>query len=443
MSAEQTQPLRQVHDPYAALRHRDYRRLLLGSFLASVATEIQAVAVGWELYRRTRDPADLGYVGLMQFLPVLFLSLPAGQAADRLSRKALLAVAEAVVALAALGLMAVSLCHGPVALIYPCVLLGGVGQAFGAPARWSLLPAVIPPEDLGNAATWGSSGWQLASAAGPALGGWVIALTGGAVAAYLLSAGCALGCAVLALTLQPRRIAVAGDPFTLSALLAGARFIRHSRPILAAITLDLFAVLLGGATALLPVFARDILHTDAFGFGCLRAAPAIGAMLMMLLLAHRRPLQRPGRTLLWSVAGFGAATIVFGVSRSMGLSFAMLLVAGGLDNVSVVVRGTLLQVLTPDALRGRVSAVNSVFIGSSNELGAFESGMTAKWFGSAEASVIFGGVGTLVVVLAVMRIWPELLHLGPLSRLVAEDHSGNAKMAAEPKESSAGVSRLG
>jgi MFS family permease len=408
--------MRQGHDPYAALRHRHYRRLLLGSFLASVATEIQTAAVYWELYQRTGKPEDLGYLGLVQFLPVLFLSLPAGQVVDRLSRKVVLAAAETLVALACLGLAALSLVQGPIPLIYLCVFLAGVGQAFGSPARWSLMPAVVPPEDLANAATWGSGGWQLASAVGPALGGSVIAVTGGARAAYVLAAACALGCAALALSLRPRPQARAGEPLTLRALLAGARFIAHNRPILATITLDLFAVLLGGAAALLPVFAQRILHTDAFGYGCLRAAPALGALVVMFLLAHRRPLQRPGLALLWAVAGFGAATILFGLSRVTTLSFVMLALAGALDNVSVVVRGTLLQVLTPDALRGRVLAVNAVFIGSSNELGAFESGITAQWFGPV-ASVVGGGVGTILVVLAVTWAWPELLRLGPLHEL--------------------------
>jgi MFS family permease len=405
--------MRQAHDPYAALRHRDYRSLLLGSFLASVASETQAAAVGWELFQRTSDPAYLGYVGLVQFLPVLLLSLPAGQAVDRHSRKVILAGAEALLALAALALAGLSLAQGPVLGFYPCVLLAGVAQAFGAPARWALIPAVVPSADLPNAATWGSSGWQLAAVTGPALAGGLIALTGSAPAAYLASAVCALACAALALTLRPRPHGHTGEPASLTNLLAGARFIAANKPILATLTLDLFAVLLGGATALLPAFATDVLRTGPFGFGCLRAAPSTGALVMMFALAHRPPLRRPGRTLLWAVAGFGAVTIVFGLSHSPALSFAMLVLAGAFDMISVVVRGTLIQVLTPDAMRGRVSAVNLVFIGSSNQLGEFESGMTAKWFGLT-GSVVGGGVGTILVVLAVTWAWPQLLRLGPL-----------------------------
>jgi MFS family permease len=404
-----------THDPYAALRLRDYRLLLSAGVLASIGMEVEATAVGWELYLRTESPAALGLAGLAQFLPVLLLALPAGQAADRHSRRLLFQGAQTVAALAALGLAALSFWQGPVALIFGCLVLAGVARAVTAPSRSALLPQVVPLDVLANAVTWNSSGWQLANVAGPALGGLAIAAAGGEAApAYLLAAGCALGCVLLLVPVRPRL--GAPGPVTarsLESLLAGARFVWRTELLLAALTLDLFAVLLGGATALLPIFARDILGVGAVGLGWLRAAPALGAMVMAFTLAHRRPLRRPGMALLWAVAGFGTATVVFGLSEDFWLSLGMLAVAGALDNVSVVVRGTLMQQLTPDAMRGRVAAVNSVFISSSNELGAFESGIAAELLGPVGA-VVVGGVGTVVVVLAVAWHWPALARLGPL-----------------------------
>jgi MFS family permease len=401
------------HDPYAALRVPDYRRLLAVLVLAGLGGEMQAVAIGWELYERTHEPAALGYTGLAQFLPVLLLSLVAGHAADRHSRKTLLLMALALSALASLGLAALSLLQGPVPLVYVSLTLAGVARAFSAPARSSLLPQLVPPRLLANAVAWNSSGWQLASISGPALGGLALAVSGRAAVAYLLAASCALACAVLIAPVRPRPFAQPAGILFRGSLLDGVRFVWRTELLLAAITLDLFAVLLGGATALLPIYASDILHVGPAGLGWLRSAPALGAVFMALALAHRPPLRRAGRALLWSVAGFGAATIGFGLSRDPWLSFGLLALTGALDNVSVVVRGTLMQVLTPDALRGRVAAVNSVFISSSNELGAFESGMTAEWFGPV-ASVVGGGAGTILVVAAAMLRWPRLLALGSL-----------------------------
>jgi MFS family permease len=402
------------HDAYAALRHPGYRRLLSGAVLASLAAEAQAVAVGWELYRRTGSALTLGLAYLAQFLPVLLLALPAGQTADRFNRKGVFQLAVGAAALASLGLAALSATQGPIALVLVCLLLSGAARAFAAPARSALLPQVVPPEALANAVTWNSSGWQLANVAGPALGGVVLAVSAPAV--YLLAAACSAACIVLLIPVRPREVARAPASRSLASLLAGARFVWRSELLLAAITLDLFAVLLGGAVALLPVYAADILGVDEVGLGCLRAAPALGAMLMALALAHRPPLRRPGRSLLLAVAGFGVATIVFGFSRDYTLSFVMLALTGAFDNVSVVVRGTLMQVLTPDEMLGRVAAVNSVFISSSNELGGFESGVTAWWWGPV-ASVVVGGVGTLAVVAFVAWYWRGLLGLGPLHKL--------------------------
>jgi MFS family permease len=303
-----------------------------------------------------------------------------------------------------------------VELIFLCLLLAGVGQAFGRPARWALLPNVVPDGALPNAMTWQSGAWQVASLLGPVAAGQVLELTGQAVWAYLPAGVCFLaagGCAVL---LGHYPGAGGREPGSLRSLLDGCHFVWRTKPILATITLDLFAVLLGGAVALLPVFQMKILHVGPAWLGWLNAAPSLGALGMALLLAHRGPLRRPGQALLWAVAGFGAATVAFGFSRDPLLSFALLAVTGTLDNISVVVRGTLVQVLTPDAMRGRVSAVNAVFISSSNELGAFESGLTARWFGPV-ASVVGGGVGTVLVVLSVMFAWPQVLRLGPLGEL--------------------------
>jgi MFS family permease len=408
--------MQETHDPYAALRIRDYRRLVAVNVLGSVATQIQSVAVGWELYERTNSAAALGYVGLVQFLPVLFLSLPAGQAADRYSRQLVLMAAQGLMSITALGLAALSYWQGPVALVYVCLFFAGVSQAFNSPARWSLLPLIVPSAVLTNAVTWNSSAWQVAATAGPALAGFVIARKNSAMTAYVLTALSCAAALLLVATLRPRRPSRSSEPATLKSLMAGIRYVYRTKLILATITLDLFAVLLGGATALLPIYARDILDIGPVGLGWLRAAPSIGALLMALALAHVRPLQRAGLTLLWAVAGFGAATIVFGLSTNPWLSFAMLAATGALDNISIVVRGTLVQALTPDDMRGRVSAVNSIFIVSSNELGAFESGITAAWFGPV-ASVVAGGIGTIVVVLAVVARWPEVLRLGSLTTI--------------------------
>jgi MFS family permease len=402
-----------AHDPYEALRHRDFRLLLPGSLLASVGSEMQNMAVGWELYQRTGSAMALGLAGLVLFLPVFFLSLPAGHAADRYSRKGILLGALGLMAISSLGLAALSITEGPVPLAYGCLLLAGISQAFSMPARWSLLPQVVPAGALTNAVTWYSTGWQIAAMVGPALGGGVIGFTGGAAGAYVLAVGCALGSAGLAAGLRPPVVLRTAAEMSLGSLLAGLRFVWQTKLILAAITLDLFAVLLGGATALLPIFARDILDVDSVGLGWLRAAPPLGALLMAVVLAHRRPFRRPGRALLWAVAGFGVATIGFGLSEEFWLSFGMLALTGALDNISVVVRGTLVQVLTPDPMRGRVSAVNAIFIGSSNELGAFESGVTAEWFGPV-ASVVGGGIGTLLVVVTVMLKWPAVVGVGSL-----------------------------
>lgn len=401
------------HDPYLVLRNVDFRRFVLAGMIATLGGQMQGVAVGWELYERTSSPTALGLVGLAQVVPVILLAIPAGHAADRYDRKLQLVAAQVLLGAASVGLAVLSALDGPIALTYLCLALSGVGQAVNMPARWAVLPQLVPRDQVAVAVTWNTSSWQTASVLGPALGGLVIALTGGATRAYVFAAACSAGVVALVATLRLRPFARDFEPVSVRSLLAGLRFVFGTELILATITLDLFAVLLGGATALLPVYARDILRVGPTGLGWLRAAPSIGAFLTAVVLAHRPPLRRAGPALMGSVAGFGLATIVFGLSHNAFLSFATLLVCGALDNISVVVRGTLVQVLTPDAMRGRVSAVNAIFIGSSNELGEFESGMAARYFG-AVAAVVGGGVGTLLAVLAVAAIWPGVWGLGPL-----------------------------
>jgi MFS family permease len=426
------------HDPYAALRFRDYRHLLAAGVLGSIGGQIQSTAVAWEIWERTHAFAALAWVGLAGFFPVLLLSLPAGHASDRHNRRLLYQLALGVLTLSSLGLAAISYLDGPVALVYVCLALTGSSRALSSPARMSLLPQIIPEHLLSNAVTWNSSGWQIAQVMGPALGGLVIFCTDRNFDAYVISAGCSIAAALLVMPIRPVAEARKRAAPSFESLVAGVRFVRHSRLLLAAITLDLFAVLLGGATVLLSVYAQEILVIGAMGYGWLRASPAIGAFVMALWLAHRRPLAQPGRALLLAVTGFGVATVVFGFSREPVLSFLMLALIGALDNISVVVRHTLIQMLTPDAMRGRVSAVNMVFISSSNELGEFESGITAYWFGPV-VSVVGGGIGTVLVVLAVMLRWPELARLGPLHRVVAEGISPDGAPLSKVEASQDGL----
>lgn len=401
------------HDAYAAFRLPDFRRLLPAWAASSIGGEIQAVAVGWELYKRTGSATVLGLVGLVQILPVYALALPAGHAADIHSRRKLFVLAQGFLAIAALSLAAASFFEGPVWASYIGLALTGVGQAILRPARGALMPEIVPKGTLPNAIAWMTTGWQVAAVLGPAVGGRILAGTGRAGWAYLATAGLALVSVALVASIRSRPAPRVGEPTSLGGFLAGFKFVWSHDLILATITLDLFAVLLGGAQALLPIFASDILHVGPDGLGWLRAAEPLGAVLMAVAVAHRPPFRRAGPTLLLAVGVFGLAMIGFGLSRDVRLSFAFLALAGAVDNVSVVVRSTLLQVLTPDAMRGRVSAVNSLFIGTSNELGGFESGITAAIFGPA-ASVVGGGVGTLLVVLAVAALWPGVRRLGPL-----------------------------
>lgn len=382
------------------------------------------VALGWELYERTHSALALGLVGLVTATPVVLLALPAGHLADRMDRKRIVIGAQIVFVLMSLSLAALSRWHGPIFLIFAILLVRGTAQAYNNPARSALLPKLVPPDAFGNAVTWSSTGFQSAAVVGPAIGGFVIALQHSATAAYSIDAFLTSIYLVMLLGIRSDTTVRSGENsvnalqprerMTLSSLAAGLRFVRDTKVILAALTLDLFAVLFGGATALLPIFAKDILNVGPEGLGLLRAAQSIGALIVMVGIAHRAPMKRTGWTLILAVAGFGIATIVFGLSRSLGLSLLMLFALGGLDGISMIIRATLVQLWTPDEMRGRVSAVNSVFIDMSNELGGFESGALAALVGPIIA-VVGGGIGTVIAVIAVATVWPELRKLGPLS----------------------------
>ncbi len=405
-----------ARDPYAALRVRDFRLLLIGKFISSLGAQMISVAIGYELYVRTHAALALGFVGLAQIVPVLLLSLPAGYLADRHDRRHIVLIAQSVLAAGIVFLLLLSALRGPVPLIYLALMVMGVGNALGNPASTALVALVVRPREFANAATWSSSSWQLASVAGPALGGFVIALTGHATLVYVCDtlAVALYICFVAAIRARPASHGAVPREPPMRALTGGLSFLRGARLILAIITLDLFAVLLGGATTLLPVYALSILHVGAVGLGWLEATPSIGAVVVALLMAHAPPFRRAGWAMLCAVGGFGVATIVFGVSTNFWLSLLMLAILGGLDNISVVVRSTVLLTRTPDEMRGRVSAVNSLFVNASNQLGGFESGLAAALIGTVWA-VVAGGAGTILVVALIGSIWPEVRRLGRLT----------------------------
>lgn len=415
-------------DAFDALRIPFVRSFALGRILATVGAQFVSVAVGWELYERTADPWALGLVGLVQVAPAMVLMLPAGNVADRFPRRNVAILAHALLAGASLGLAVVSWQRAPIELVYVLLALSGVGRAFSAPAVGSLLAQLLNPKQFANAYAWLVSSGHFASIAGPAAGGFLIALTGAATPSYVVAALGQIAFILMLLTLPVVRPAPATHKRSTRDLFAGIAFIRRSQVFLAAITLDLFAVLLGGAVALLPVYAKDILLVGPVGLGVLRSAPSLGALLSALLATRLQPWRHPGRVLLLVVAGFGAATIGFGASRDLAISLVCLFFVGAFDSISMVIRGTLQQVITPDHLRGRVAAVNSLFIGLSNEMGAFESGATASLFGPV-ASVVGGGIGTLVVVMLVVVGWPALARIGPLHTLTPLD---DAAAAAAP-----------
>lgn len=403
--------------PYAVLRNRDFLLYLGGRLIASFGQQMLTVAVGWEIYERTHSALALGLVGLTQMVPMILLTLPAGHLADSRNRKRIIIWTVSAAVLSNAGLTFVSAMKTDVIWIYFCLLITGIARTFLWPASQAFLPQLVPRRIFSRAVTWNTGAFHLSSVIGPAAGGALIALTQRAAVVYGLNALAALICLVMITLVRSHRPAATREPMTVKSLLAGFKFVFATKIICGTITLDLFAVLLGGATALLPVYAKDILHTGPSGLGILQAALPMGSVLSALILAHRPPMEKAGRALLWSVVIFGLATIAFGFSRWFWFSFTMLFVCGVADNVSVVVRHTLVQLLTADEMRGRVSAVNSLFIGTSNELGGFESGVVAQMFGPV-ASVVSGGVGTILVVMAVALIWPEIRRYGRLDGAV-------------------------
>ncbi|MCB8878506.1 MFS transporter [Acidisoma silvae] len=393
------------------LSHPGVLQLLFSRCGSAIGYQMQSVAIGWQIYALTHRALSLGLVGLAQFLPMVALIFVAGHTADRFDRRRIAAICQTVEALGAASLAAGSVLHMLTpALIYAVVIVLGAARAFEGPCLQAMLPSLVPPPLFPRLAALASSLFQTVTIIGPSIGGLLYGL--GASLPYEVCAGF-FALAALCITFVPPGVRRPREPVSLRAVFGGIVFIRARPQILGAISLDLFAVLLGGATALLPVYASDILHAGPFALGCLRAAPAVGALAISLLLT-RHPIGRhAGRLMFGAVALFGIATIVFGLSRSLPVSIAALTVLGAADVVSVVVRSSLVQLQTPDHMRGRVSAVNMLFIGTSNQLGEFESGTLAAFIG-AVPTVVAGGVGTLVVALLWMGLFPTLRKLDRL-----------------------------
>jgi MFS family permease len=380
----------------------------LARFFIVLSGEMQSVAVGWEVYEITQRPLALGLVGLAQFLPGILLFLVAGHAADRCDRRRLILLCYFGSAVCSGALLFLTLrgVRSPYP-IYAVLLLVGVARSFSGPATRALLPQLVPAKDFQNAVAWHSVFFQGTVILSPSVGGIIYALTRGPAAVYALSSFVAVVAAVCTLKLEVQSVDRTPEPLNWKTTLAGLHYIWREKRILGSISLDLFAVLLGGAVALLPVYGKEILLTGPWGLGLLRSAPAVGAGLMAIVLAHKPLGRHAGSKMLWCVAGFGLATIFFGISRNLFLSLLALFLVGATDMVSVIVRQLLIQLGTPDEMRGRVNAVDSVFIGASNELGQFESGLTAHWFGSVPA-VVLGGAGAILVTGLWAWWFPEL-----------------------------------
>ncbi|HTV76129.1 MAG TPA: MFS transporter, partial [Candidatus Baltobacteraceae bacterium] len=429
---------------YAVLRNPDFSRYVIGRFVASLGQQMVVVAIDWELYKRTNSALALAFVGLSQMLPMILCTIPAGHFADTFNRKKIILITTLLLAAASLGLTLSSALLSNVGWIYFFLVIIGAARTFLWPASAAFVTSLVPREQFARAVTFNSGAFQLSCVLGPVIFGAVVALTphaetrGTAWSVYALNVLASILCFALVAPIKHLHKAKSAEPVSVKSLVEGFRFVHQNKIILGVITLDLFAVLLGGTVAILPIYAQNVFHVGAGGLGWLRNAMSIGAVVCAFIIAHRPPLQKAGKTMLLCVAIFGVATILFGVANKscfgslvpnsiwFWLSFAMLALAGFVDNISVVVRQTLVQILTPDEKRGRVSAVNSLFIGTSNELGGFRSGIVAYLFtepsflGNAAAtgaivSTVSGGVGTIVVVMAVAWIWPEIRKYGKLA----------------------------
>jgi MFS family permease len=414
----------------AAFTHRGFVLFEIARFMIVAAVEMQAVAVGWQVYEITKSPLDLGYVGLAQFLPGILLFPISGHVSDRFERRHVLSGSYAGYAVCFVLLLALAKRGAPsVTSIYLVLVLLGVVRSFASTASRSILPQLVPGEHFPNAVAWNASIFQAATILGPAFGGIVYAAFHGPSAVYVVALATAIVATVSSFSIKPEVKARPREPMSLKTVFAGLHYIWSKQLILGAISLDLFAVLLGGAVALLPVYAREILHTGPWGLGLLRAAPGVGAAVMAVMLAHWPLRGRSGPTLLWAVGGFGIFTIVFGLSHNLTVSLIALLLLGASDMISVIIRATLTQLSTPDEMRGRVTAVDMIFIGTSNEFGQFESGVTAQWFGTVPA-VVLGGVGTLVVIALWAWLFPELRNAGELSSIRSEELQTPSKNSA-------------
>jgi MFS family permease len=421
--------------PYAIFQNRDFTLYLMSRLVGITGQQMFTIAILWEIYALTHSALALGFVGLVQMIPMFLFTLPAGHVADNYDRKRIVVLTTAVIAVASLGVAFISWWHAPVGWIYFCLFVGSTANTFMRAASSAFLPALVAREDFPRAVNWNAGAFQFSCILGRVAAGGLIAwmafhyfnnLTDPAAAApvYVINALASVVVCVLVGMIRRKHTVKTREAMTLQALLTGFKFVYASKIIFGLITLDMFAVFLGGATALLPIFAADILFVGPTGLGFLAAALPLGSILCVFILNHRPPLQKAGRTLLWAVVVFGLATIAFGFSKWFWFSFLMMFLCGAVDNISVVVRHTLVQMLTPDEKRGRVSAVNNLFIGTSNELGEFESGTVAQIFGPAIGntivtgaiiSAVSGGVGTVLTVIAVALIWPEIRRYGKLA----------------------------
>ncbi len=407
--------MQQGHDPYAALKYGSFRLFLLGKFLLTVALQMQAIVASWMIYKITKDPFALGLIGLIEAIPALSLALPGGFLADRYNRRTLMIASTLLMLLVSVVFVIYAFHDTSQSGTWPAymvIFFIGLARGFYNPAQSSFWGQLLPKEKYVNASVWNSSLWQVGAVSGPALGGICYAWLGPGITSIIV---CLLMLVVLVCYVSIKNEAMQAvnrEESIATSLRKGIKFFFSQQILLSAVSLDLFAVLFGGAVALLPAFADEILHTGPEGLGFLRSAPATGAVIMAIIMAFRPPSKGAGKLMLWCVAAFGVCMIGFALSKSYLLSFLLLLLSGMFDNVSVVIRSTILQSYTPDEMRGRVSAVNSIFVGSSNEIGAFESGLAARLLGLVN-SVVFGGCMTLAVVGITWKAAPKLksLHL--------------------------------
>lgn len=404
------------HDPYEALKYPEYRNYILARLLLTLGTLMQATIVGWQVYDITRDPFSLGLIGLAEAIPSILIALYAGHVTDTRNRKYVLLFSYGLMLFCAVSLLIISTDYiitpkaNKLIAIYSVIFISGIARGFSMPSAFAFMAQLIPPRTFPNAITWNTSTWQVGAITGPAIGGFVYGFFGISVS-YTVVTLLVLAAVILLSLIEKKPVPVITEEQTLSERLsAGIKFVFSNKIILSAVSLDMFAVLFGGATAMLPVYSADILFSGPQGLGMLRAAPSVGAVFMALYMTRRPPLKKTGIKLFFCVLGFGVSIIVFAISKNFYLSLLMLALSGMFDNVSVVIRATTIQLSTPDNMKGRVSSVNSIFIGSSNEIGAFESGLAAKLMGVVP-SVVFGGIMTLLVVIAVFYLSPGLRRL--------------------------------